>query len=566
MHGWRWVNAARVVAFTGFLSTGCDIVQGFQNASEAVFPTEKTYLDAPGYRIASGGFSSLEFAGGTDLYLVARSSESKDDSLYSMLYGDPKPCILPNVRGHVVGDGTVKGPAMIAYFEDDQLPGTLHFADATCHVYDFTVENAWPPYAQLPDGFLMVAGADLILANPFTSTTRTLVTSIDNVFFNATSDTTFVLSDGRLVALGSDWMPGSSFGQGLVAAARGGGSFFIEDIAGIHRLTSSGGPSPMITDTLIAADGCNLGATYGIGASETWLAYYSPCTEKKLVVYGAGASKESDLGGLAADPNYIALLPVWPKTDGDPAVDPFFVFFLTDIDPRTGLGTLALRTPDGQRQEIGKSAAFERLTVLASEAGTFGYALVDVQSNLGRFVRWHLDAPIEELGTGVVRGMGDLLVHYDGRSGDFALPTSGDLLTVAHGVFPGRFKFRDAKNRWTALLSEFDGATASLSITESLLDFSEAVHGPIAVPVLQPIARNVVVDWRTEFISSVPGIAYLADFDADRGIGRLDYRNLQLGFTATVSDGVSMYLSTSDGLIYSVPYGASAGIWAVRAR
>src|SRR5262245_50736776 len=125
MQGSRWTNAARVVAFTGLLSSGCDIVQGFQNASEAVFPTEKTYLDAPGYRMASGGFSSLEFAGGTDLYLVARSSDPMDDSLYSMLYGDPKPCILPKVRVHGVGDGTVKGPAMIAYFDDDQLPGTL---------------------------------------------------------------------------------------------------------------------------------------------------------------------------------------------------------------------------------------------------------------------------------------------------------------------------------------------------------------------------------------------------------------------------------------------------------
>src|SRR5262245_25363753 len=138
MQGSRWVNAVRVSALAGFLSSGCDIVQGFQNASEAVFPTEKTYLDAPGYRIAAGGFSGLEFAGGTDLYLVARSSEPTDDTLYSMLYGDPKPCTISNVRGHIVGDGTVKGPAMIAYFESDRLPGTLRFADATCHIYNFT--------------------------------------------------------------------------------------------------------------------------------------------------------------------------------------------------------------------------------------------------------------------------------------------------------------------------------------------------------------------------------------------------------------------------------------------
>jgi hypothetical protein len=80
------------------------------------------------------------------------------------------------------------------------------------------------------------------------------------------------------------------------------------------------------------------------------------------------------------------------------------------------------------------------------------------------------------------------------------------------------------------------------------------------------VARNAVTDWRTAFISSVPGMAFLADYDATLDIGRLDYRNLELGFTATVSEGVAQYVSTSDGLIYTVPFGPSAGMWAVRAR
>jgi hypothetical protein len=565
MQGSRWVNAARVVALSGFLSSGCDIVQGFQNASEAVFPSEKTYLDAPGYRIAAGGFSSLEFAGGTDLYLVARSSEPTDDSLYSMLYGDPRPCAISKVASHAVGDGTVKGPAMIAYFDSDRLPGTLRFADATCHVYDFTVPDAWPPYIQLPEGFLTVAGGDLILANPFSSTTRTLVPAIENIFFNASSDTTFVLSGGRLVALGPDWTPGASFGEGFVAAARGGPSLYFEDVAGIHKLTSSGGPSPAVTDAIIAPGGCTLGATYSVGASEGWIAYFEPCAEHKLKVYGTSSGMASELA-VDAQPSYLALLPQWPKTGGDPAVDPFLFFYLADLDPATGLGTLFVRTPDGRDTKLGSNAALERLTVLPSADETLGYLLVDVENNLGRFVRWHLDGTSEEMATRVVRGMGDLLINFDQGVGDFVLPAKDKLITVAHGVFPGRFKFRDSKNRWTALLHDFDGKTGSLSVTESLLDFNEAAHGPVPEPQFQHIARNVVVDWRTEFISSVPGIAYLTEYDPERDTGRLDYRNLQLGFTATVSEGVSMYLSTSDGLIYSVPAGQSAGIWAVRAR
>jgi hypothetical protein len=239
---------------------------------------------------------------------------------------------------------------------------------------------------------------------------------------------------------------------------------------------------------------------------------------------------------------------------------------MADLDPATGLGTLTVRTPDGRDTKLGSNAGLERLTVLPSAEETLGYALVDVANNLGRYVRWHLDGSTDELATRVVRGMSDLLVNYDHGVGDFVLPAKDQVIPVAQGVAPGRFKFRDPKNRWTALLHDFDGKTASLSITESLLDFNEAARGPVPAPAFQDVARHVGADWRTDFISSVPGIAYLTEYDPEHDLGRLDYRNLQLGFTATVSEGVSMYLSTSDGLIYSVPFGQSAGIWAVRAR
>jgi hypothetical protein len=374
-----------------------------------------------------------------------------------------------------------------------------------------------------------------------------------------------VLSGGRLVAFSPDWSERGSYGEGFVTAARGGPSFYFEDVAGIHKLTSSGGPSPAITDTIIAPGGCTLGTTFGVGASEGWLGYYEPCADHKLKVYGTSSGKASELA-IDAQPSYLALLPQWPMTGGDPAVDPFLLFYLKDLDAATGLGTLIVRTPDGRDTTLGAKTALERLTVLPSADETLGYVLVDVEKNLGRFVRWHLDGTSNELATRVVRGIGDLIVGFDRGMGDFVLPAKDEVLAVAHGVVPGRFKFRDPKNRWTALLHDFDGKTGSLSITESLLDFNEAARGPVPQPAFQRVAHHVAIDWRAEFISSVPGIAYLTEYDAEQDVERLDYRNLQLGFTATVSEGVSMYLSTSDGLIYSVPFGQSAGIWAVRAR
>jgi hypothetical protein len=547
-----------------FFSSGCDIVQGFQNASDAVFPEEKTYLDAPGYRIAAGGYRSLGFTAGTDLYLIARSAEATDTSLYAMLYGDPKPCAIRNVRNEQVGDGTVKGPALIAYFEDDQLPSTLHFADATCHTYDLTVPDSWPPYTWLPDGFLVLSGRDLVLVDPVKSTTRTLAGSIQNAYFYAVADTSFVQVGGRLIAFGPDWTPGGSVGDGVVTGASAGGSFFLEDRGGIHRVASSGGSAPTVVDTVIAPDGCALRLPVGLGASESWVTYFAPCAEKKLIVYGTASSHTAELG-VVADPGCVALIPDCP-VDGDPAVDPFFIFYLADVDATTGLGTLLVRTPDKQERKLGMNAALERLTIVPSASGTEGYALVDVANSLGRYVRWRPDGSTEELATGVVRGMGDLLVNFDGRLGDFALPSTDGLLHVAQGVPPGRFKFRDPKNRWTALFHDLGESSGLLSITRSTLDFSEAVHAPGPPPELDAIASRVVVDARTRFVSSVPGIAYLTNYDVEIDVGRLDYRNLELGFTATVSEGVADYVSTPDGLIYSLPFGDRAGIWAVRAR
>src|SRR6185503_2592834 len=81
-----------------FALTGCDIVQGFQDAGDALFPPQKTYLEAPGFRLAPGGFRRLNVGVGDELYLLARTSEEgAAPALYSMRYVDPKPCRIDGV-------------------------------------------------------------------------------------------------------------------------------------------------------------------------------------------------------------------------------------------------------------------------------------------------------------------------------------------------------------------------------------------------------------------------------------------------------------------------------------
>ena len=68
------VRAALVGA--GLVCTSaCDIVQGFENAGDALFPPQKTYLETPGFRLAEGGFHRLNVGVGDELYLLARDSD-----------------------------------------------------------------------------------------------------------------------------------------------------------------------------------------------------------------------------------------------------------------------------------------------------------------------------------------------------------------------------------------------------------------------------------------------------------------------------------------------------------
>jgi hypothetical protein len=62
------------------------------------------------------------------------------------------------------------------------------------------------------------------------------------------------------------------------------------------------------------------------------------------------------------------------------------------------------------------------------------------------------------------------------------------------------------------------------------------------------------------------GVIYLADFDAVRGTGRLEYRSMELRFTGLVNYDVSDYRVFQDQVLYAIPRGENAGIWLVTGK
>ena len=109
-------STARVSLALGLLAFvgGCDIVQGFQDAGDALFPEERTYLNAPGLRLVAGNYRDLNFANGDDLYLLARKPDDEGDDLIAMLYGSPRPCTIPQVRSYYTNHIARLSPAAIA--------------------------------------------------------------------------------------------------------------------------------------------------------------------------------------------------------------------------------------------------------------------------------------------------------------------------------------------------------------------------------------------------------------------------------------------------------------------
>ena len=555
---------------------GCDIVQGFRNAGDAIFPPQQTYLDVPGFALVEGPYRALEFAAGSDLYLLARTSNPNDQALYSMRYADPKPCTLANVGRHQAGRGVFAGPAMIGYFEADagcsdpsNCPEAqvLHFADASCKNYALTMPGVSLPMDEQPSGFAVLSAGDWNLVDPVAGTSHVLAPAVQAIRGSVLPGVNIVVSGGRIAAFSTDWTEIGWFGNSVATFVNSGPGFFFEDAAGIHRLSPSGAT---LTDTIIDASGCHLSAPSSPGASESWISYDSPCADPALVAYAVGSKKTSQLA-LKLPSDDIVLAPAWPNTGGDPATDPFFLLYLNDRDA-SYLGTLVLRTPDQVEHQLGTQAALDGITVISNSTGTWGYALIDVQPSpanpsvgMGTLIRFAGDGSTEEVAHQVVHGTSDLIVNFDGKSADFALPSDVGVSVVAQHVPPGTYRYRESLGRWSAVLSDYDGSNATLSITSSDLSFYNAALTMGPAPSFDVLARGVLPRG-TAFLTSLPGISYVTNFDRTSGTGRLQYRNLELGFTATVNDGIADYISTDDGIIYSVPFGERAGIWLVRAR
>jgi hypothetical protein len=570
---------------TGLALGSCNIVQGFRDAGDTLFPEVKTYLEAPGFRLVSGNFRSMTLVASSELFLIARPADAADTSLFSMRYADPKPCELKDVGRYWAGGSEGLGRAYIAYFPGGQSSGVLSFSDEACRRSTFTLPVAeLPPVALIEprqpvtqdtpargslvlrsESNLVLLAADAESAELLLAHAGSVLSGVGPGYFVHHWEEGTEIS--KVAAFDENWHPIGTFGDGVVSWGVTGGKLFVEDSSGIFHVTPmlSGGHVHGVTLDRFGDGACQLGfPTPG----QSWVAMHSPCDEQKLVLWDDREEEFVDLG-FDAIPWALRLVPPAKTSRPDPATDALWAFFFREIDS-AGLGTLIVRNLDGDEHVLGEKAALERASV--NEDDKYGYALTNLVGDVGDLVRWEPGGTTETLASRVLRdGTGvswaPLIVDWDGTSGTSAHLVEGRLERRLERVPRRHFAYTNLHGR-VALFNEFNGKAGTLSIGTAVCptgasDCTDKYYAPT------PIARNVYHP-RHDFLDKdqdfLPGIAYLADYDIETETGRFEYRNLELGFTSAINDGVADFMYAGNGLLYSVPYGEGAGIWLARAK
>ena len=330
------------------------------------------------------------------------------------------------------------------------------------------------------------------------------------------------------------------------------------DSVGAHRIVSSETDSNVVESELLVENACALGSQDGV-----WVTLRSPCPAGTVQAIHEPTGQVFTLP-FEADATQLMLVPALKSPGLDPLADPFWFFYLRGGDGEGSEETLFMRTPEGKEHALGARGTLSHLRVLETEAETHGYALVDVDGETGRYVWWNAAGETKVLANDAMWRPDRLIVDYDGILGSVAVASGDNLVVLARRVPWDAFEFEDSAKKWTVLFHDVQAqGTGQLSVFPSGIDALDSTPPgePLSAPELAPVASNVIAFGTSSLDDVLSGVTYLTHFDPLTLTGRLEYRNLELRFTARVNDGVSSYIVAHDEILYSIPYGDDAGIW-----
>ncbi len=544
-------------------AVACNPKTGFESAADAVDPSEKSYVDGPGSLLTAGPFDSVgfDFDPDTDVHLLARRRDDQHQSLTIFGQDAQSGCtIAPDVATWFVSKPATQPYRLLPFLDafDATGAGTLHFSTIDCKVEPYSVSNVLRPIELgVGQGFLVKQGGGLVLANPWAGMTRPIVSDFQRLL--QTGSLFLVWGDAQLIAFDSNATELSRFGNNVssVADLGVGDSFAVADDDGLHSLAVDSTGQGFSFQT-VDPDACAMSGT--VPDFTDWVLVHSPCSDDTLVAEHVGPTSTTQ--GVTRVSFAAQADSSTGKVEGLPddgsSLSQATAFYLTNVDPVTGLGTLFAVKPQGEPLELGTDATLTHTDLLQQSSTWAGTALIEVQNSLGRLVRWSWDGTAETLGENVdlEATLPGILIDFDGHAGDvLGLDASGDPVVEQVGSPPFDNTQDDLDS--SLRLEHFDGSVGDLSYLDGL-------------GAEQTVAQRVP-PYEYEFLAIVPlpGFAYLGNYDGNAAAGTLFVQNTALGATSTVASGVSDFVGTNyplPGILYAVPSGANAGIWFARAK
>jgi hypothetical protein len=291
----------------------------------------------------------------------------------------------------------------------------------------------------------------------------------------------------------------------------------------------------------------------------TWATFHAPCAKGSLHALNEPAGVVYDLD-LDADPQYLRLLPARGSPGNNPLADPFWFLFLRDVDTTS---TFVMRDPQGDEHVIGEHATLDHSDLIDTDARSYGYAMVNADGGIADYVYFNAAGETKTLAQRVLTRGGRLVMDWDGGTGTLVAVSGDRLVPIATRVPERGFEFQDSHQQWTVFFNDWRGDSGHLSRMVGTLDALQGtpLEAPFKSPELEEVAPSVGAFTTASLGLLIPGTMFLADYDVIKGTGRLSYENAELRFKATVDNGVSDYLITTNEVLYTIPFGRDRGIW-----
>lgn len=526
-----------------------------------LLPTEFSHVDTHPSLVAPGSFTALDDAA---THLLARRTDA-DEVLVAIDKLGAGSCELPHVSRYRhlphVTQPAGRHPGYVAFIDDGSDVAELRFATLACEPLPLAIPDGELPLDFTERGEAVVLSAGRLLRGEArTGMTTVLAEEVRRVHEPADAQEPLwvVETATQTILLDTAWTEIDRFGDGVsgVVVEQGGSTLYVSDSRGLQAVVVDA--NGVRSTEQLEAEACNV-AGFAWKDDHTWLAYRSPCAERRFIARAIGAAparERVDFGPVDVDPSRARIVsyPALPK----PRVR---LYYLDQPDSETGLSELWAAEPGEAAQHVADGATLEQMWF---DSSVF-YAVVDIVDGHGRMVASGADGALLEMAVGIPRSSDPqleprwFLANSDGSTADLVRVcpgcAAGGTELLAAGVPLSGYRADSWSDFDVAILSQLaDGSgTLRLLFQPELLTVDGVPAGQFAFVDNFPL----------------PGLVYVSDYDATRATGRLRYTNYELGASGTVAEQVSELkplLWPNPGVAFVVPSGLDAGIWFARAK